>query len=549
MKRYSLSQKTFNIANRGFFFFYIGLFILTFIGGMVAVAVFGELGTEYPMPVGIVILRFAVLLLGFAAVAFAFIALSRFLLKSPLADKLSIRKYNTIIIFICIGLMLAIQLVFMFCLQMNPVTDVSIIDSYAKRIFSENSFDCIDSDFNGHYIVRYQNNLVYLLINTFIYKLTGTTSHLPLTILSTISINIAVLMTVLTSRRVFGERKALFTLALCAFFTPYYTYTAYFYTDSYSIPFVIGTVYTFVVAVQSKTKVKKLLFLLLSGALCFIGFKIKGSVIVLIPALLLYLIIKCGIKRAAKAGAAILLSFCVLFASFTVALKNSGIISEESSERYQFPPTHWVMMGLKDLGAFNEEDSDFSKSLGSKSERQEENLKEIGRRISDMGAIGLAKHLGGKVVWTYMDGTYYIANYLSHYKHRTPLHELVLYDGKLRFPFFAFCFGYQMFLILMTAYSGLHARRKGKAGLTLLFRLAIFGMVIFFMIWETNARYPFNFTPLLMLLATEGTFGQAEKKTLSHQNHRKKSLDIFKSALYNRMYNRKPLKDSDGNKI
>ena len=148
-----------------------------------------------------------------------------------------------------------------------------------------------------------------------------------------------------------------------------------------------------------------------------------------------------------------------------------------------------------------------------------------------------------------MDGTYYIANYLSLYKHRTPLHELVLYDGKLRFPFFAFCFGYQMFLILMTAYSGLHARRKGKAGLTLLFRLAIFGMVIFFMIWETNARYPFNFTPLLMLLATEGTFGQAEKKTLSHQNHRKKSLDIFKSALYNRMYNRKPLKDSDGNKI
>ena len=171
------------------------------------------------------------------------------------------------------------------------------------------------------------------------------------------------------------------------------------------------------------------------------------------------------------------------------------------------------MMGLKDLGAFNEEDSDFSKSLGSKSERQEENLKEIGRRISDMGAVGLAKHLGGKVVWTYMDGTYYIANYLSHYKHRTPLHELVLYDGKLRFPFFAFCFGYQMFLMLMTAYSGLHARRKGKAGLTLLFRIIVFGMVIFFLIWETNARYPFNFTPLLMLLATEGTFGLSERLT------------------------------------
>lgn len=522
MERISLSNKTANLINRAFFVFYIGLFALTLIGGMIAVAVFGELGTEYPMPVPVVILRFAVLILSVAAVAFAFIALSRFLAKSPLADKLSERKTNTRIIFVCVGLMLVIQLVFMFCLQMNPVTDVSIIDSYAQRIVKDNSFSCIDSDFNAHYIVRYQNNLVYLLINTLVYKLTGTTSHLPLTVLSTLSINGAVLMTVLTSRRVFGERKALFTLVLCAFFTPYYTYTAYFYTDSYSIPFVIGTIYTFVVAVQSKMKVKKLLFLLLSGALCFIGFKIKGSVIVLLPALLLYLIIRYGIKRAAKAGAAILLSFCVLFASFTVALKSSGIISEESSQRYQFPATHWMMMGLKDLGAFNEEDSDFSKSLSSKAERQEKNIKEIGKRISDMGALGLAKHLGSKVVWTYMDGTYYIANYLSHYKHRTPVHELVLYDGKLRFPFFAYCFGCQMFLMLMIAYSSLHARRKGKAGLTLLFRIAVFGMVLFFMIWETNARYPFNFTPLYMLLATEGTFGLTERLKKSKEIPQKK---------------------------
>lgn len=511
MEKTSLSQKTANIFNRGFFAFYIFLFTLTLIGGMIAVAVFGELGTEYPMPAAIVVIRFAVLILSFAFILFAFICLSRFLSKPGISDKLSERKTNTKIIFICVGIMLAIQLVFMFCLEMNPVTDVSIIDSYAQRIVKNNSFDCIDSDFNTHYIVRYQNNLVYLIINTLIYKLTGTTSHLPLTVFGTLCINGAVLMTALTSRRVLGEKKALFTLALCALFTPYYTYTAYFYTDSYSIPFVIGTVYAFVAAVQSKTRGKKLLLLLLSGALCFVGFKIKGSVIVLIPALLLYLIIKYGIKRAAKAGAAILLSFCVLFASFTVALKSSGIISEESSRRYQFPATHWVMMGLKDMGAFNEEDSDYSKSLSSKSERREENLKEIGKRISDMGAVGLAGHLGRKAVWTYMDGTYYIANYLSHNKHRTLLHEFVLYDGKFRFAFFAYSFGYQMFLMFMIAYSSLRARRKGKAGLTLLFRIAVFGMVVFFIIWETNARYPFNFTPLYMLLATEGTFGLSER--------------------------------------
>ena len=514
MKRIGLLNKTANIFNRGFFVFYLGLFVMTLFGGMIATAVFGELGTEYPMPVGIVILRFAALILSFLGISAAFVALCRFL-SSDKRENLSERKTNTKLIFGCVGIMLALQLVCAFCLRMEPITDLAAIDSYAQRIVAEDSFDCIETSFNNHYIIRYQNNVFILLFTTLVYKithaLTGSFSHTPMIILSTLAINSAVLMTVLTARRVFGERKALFTIMLCAFFTPYYTFTPYFYTDSFSLPLVIGTVYTFVVAMQSDKRSKKVCFLMLSGAICFTGFEMKGSVIILVPALLIYLLLKYGIKRAAKMCAALLLGFCVLFAGYTVALKSSDIISEEYSERYQFPAAHWVMMGLKDIGGYNFDDIDFSKSLPSKAERQKESLKVIAERIADKGVAGMATHLGKKAVWTYMDGTYYVANYLQNPQQDSPLREVVLYGGKYRFVFFAYSFGYQMFLMAMIAYSGLCARRKGKTDLSTLFRIAIFGMVLFFLIWETNARYPFNFTPLYILLATEGAFGFVEQ--------------------------------------
>ncbi len=528
-KRISPLQKTTNIFNRGFFIFYTFLFTITLFGGIISVAIFGELNTEYPMPVIIVVLRFTALILSFVGIAAAFIALCR-ILSSEKRSRIDARRFNTKIIFGCVGLMLIFQLIAAFCLRMNPITDVASVDSYARRIVTDNSFDCLDTSFNNHYIIRYQNNIFILLFTTLVYKityaLTGSISYTPMIILSTLAINSAVLMTVLTARRVFGERKALFTLMLCAFFAPYYTYTPYFYTDSFSLPLVAGTVYVFTVATQSKKRSRKALLLLISGAICFIGFKMKGSVIILIPALLIYMLLKYGIKRAAKMSAALLLSFCMLFAGFTVAFKNSHIISEESSERYQFPAAHWVMMGVKDFGAFNFDDDDFSKSYPNKTERQEANIKEIGRRVNEMGFFGMAVHLGKKAVWTYMDGTYYVANYLQNPQQRTPLQDFVLYNGKYRFGFFSYSFGYQMFLMAMIAYSGLCARRKGETGMTTLFRIAIFGMVLFFLIWETNSRYPFNFTPLYMLLATEGAFGfvehrkakKAKKYTINTQN-------------------------------
>ena len=502
----SLRDKVTSVFDRCFFIVFIVLFFLIATAGMIVVSIFGEFDTDNPLPYYLVIVRYLLIMLSFFAVGAILLWCCRFLTddQRTVDNK---RGVFTGTVLISVGVIFLIQLVFAFCLRMEPITDIAFVEGYAKEIAGSGSFDCIKSGFNDFYIVEYQNNLMYLLIMTGIYKLTyllsGSFSQTPVIVLNTIALNVSVLLTVLTAKTIFGRRKAILTLILCAMFAPYYSYGAYYYTDSFSIPFVIGSLYCFVVAVKCVSR-KKIILFALSGALCYIGFQIKGSVAVFLIAVLIYLVLQFGIKRAVKFVLPFVLSFVLLFGSFTAVIKASNIIPEELSERYQYPLTHWVMMGVNNVGGYERADSRYTASFPSKEEKIEANKELIHERLREQGFFGHLFHIGNKAVWTWMDGTYYIGYYLDNNVHWTPLHEWIHFDGRYRFIYYAWCGGYQMFLILMMAYTGLTACRRLKTDIMTLLRITVFGLWLFLLIWETNSRYPFNFSPLFMLLAAEG---------------------------------------------
>lgn len=526
----NLYEKTANVFNRCFFGVFAVLSVIIILPGFIVTAFTGEVPTDAPIPIWMGILRYLLVLGAFAGVSALLVVCYNFL-SSKTFDKTDNRRTNTAIIFMGVGLILAIQFVFMYLLRMNPITDVKIVEDYALKIAEENSFECIDSGFRGYYLVKYQNNLAITLILSFLYKvsylLTGEYSQMLILVVNTLAINISILMTVLIARRILGERNALYTLVLCALFAPFYSYTAYYYSDTLSLPFVTGTVYAFVVAVQGDRRIKKLALLILSGMLCFVGFKIKGSVIVFLPAVLIYLVLKNGIKRSLVQATAFVMGFVVLFASFSVYVKSSKIISQESSDRYQYPATHWVMMGLKDLGAYNKEDSDFTASFTTKSEKSENNIDQIINRVSEKGIHGMVYHIGFKSAWTWMDGTYYVGYYLRDYKQHNILHEFILYDGQYRYLYFAVTSGFKLFMLIMMGYSALAAARKKKLDIMTFLRIAIIGIYLFLLMWEANSRYPFNFSPLYLIVATEGV--SEFVKRLSQAKNKK--ADILEDAL------------------
>ncbi|WP_291245584.1 hypothetical protein [Fournierella sp.] len=49
-------------------------------------------------------------------------------------------------------------------------------------------------------------------------------------------------------------------------------------------------------------------------------------------------------------------------------------------------------------------------------------------------------------------------------------------------------------------------------------RVSVFGLMLFLSFWETKARYSFNFTPLLILLATATLWRLARQRRIGRKD-------------------------------
>lgn len=114
-------------------------------------------------------------------------------------------------------------------------------------------------------------------------------------------------------------------------------------------------------------------------------------------------------------------------------------------------------------------------------------------------------HLEQKAVWTWEDGTYYIAHHIENPLYgRNILHEFVLNDGIYHFGYYTYCCGYQLFLIAMMAVSAFGAMFRRRVDEHVVFRGVVFAIFVFLLIWETRSRYLYNFTPAFIILAVDG---------------------------------------------
>lgn len=501
------SNKLSAILNRIFHIAFFVLFGILFIGILLTGYEDEKLGysaTERAF----VITSFIVLLIIFTTV---FILLQKYNNYSKLKSKPRFTdKQVVIFVFSAVGILFILQLFAGYLLQMNPVTDMQYIERYSRDFGATGNFDLIQKDCenNSVYLIRYPNNFALVFLLSAVYRVCnlifGYVPSLVPVLLNAFAINISVLLTVFTARKIFGNRKAMFVLLLCFLFAPFYTYVPYYYTDSLSMPFCISSIYLFVCALKSEKRYKKYVMLAISGALVFLGYKLKGSLIILLAVILIYAVLKLNIKKLVCVALAIIAGFSSIGAIYTATFNSLNIVTEEQSDRYEFPYTHWIMMGLKGLGHYNLKDSNYTDSFESKSEKQDANIKEIKKRLEDFGADGLTEHIFNKAVWTWEDGTYFISHHIEDCKRENILHSFVLDKGENHLYFFVYSNGFQLLLIFLILMSILKGCIKPDVNIFTLFKGIIFAALIFFIIWETRSRYLYNFTPLFMLVAVDG---------------------------------------------
>ena len=68
-------------------------------------------------------------------------------------------------------------------------------------------------------------------------------------------------------------------------------------------------------------------------------------------------------------------------------------------------------------------------------------------------------------------------------------------------PMVYYCQAYLYFVMILVLLGTVGAIRRAVPGPLTLTRVSVFGLMLFLNFWETKARYAFQFTPLLLLLA------------------------------------------------
>lgn len=422
-----------------------------------------------------------------------------------LSDK-SYRRY----IFVIFAVLFAIQLTIGYFLECYAVTDLRYLNRYATSFAENGNFNLVQSDCarGGVYLSRYPNNIAITLLLSGVYRIAYLIfGYVPMFVpvaLNAFAINISMLITVFTAKLIYGKRKSVVVLIISLLFAPYYIYIPYYYTDSLSMPFCIGAIYLFILALQSENRKKKYAFAVFSALSVLVGFKIKGSVVILAAVFVVYAFLKLKFKKAVCICLAFVISFGCAYLAYNSFEKSTGIVTQEQREKNSYPLTHWVMMGLKGHGHYNYPDSRYTSRFPDLASKQEATVNEIKCRIDEMGALGLIKHLIHKSTWTWGDGTYYISHHIQKPARENILHSFVLKDGKHYSIFFAYSCGFQLFLILMICLSALKGIKRINIDSLTILKGVVFVVFIFFLIWETRSRYLFNFTPVFILLAVDG---------------------------------------------
>lgn len=480
---------------------------------------FADLSTKrilYGTKAHLLIYLAAVLLLVFFCVLY-YLSKKDYRLTAP--GKMSNEKKFRIILFTIVGVMLIIELYMGWELRIYRSHDLKHICNNAELFGRTGSFQPLRDKIaagkgDDIYMARYPNNFAIMFFIALIYRawylMFGNIPLYAPVVVNCIMISISVLFTALIAKHLWGRRKAIYVLILLFIFSPLYLYVPTYYTDTTSMPFGIFGLYLFILAIKKdkSERVKKYIMLFCAGAILFIGYKFKGSIGVIFAACIIYALLKCKIKEFA----CIALAFVVGFGSFMMLFKAGynylNLVSEEDVEHYEYPYTHWVMMGLDGLGGYNKQDSIFTAKIDGKKEKQEANIEQIKIRLKKhIKDNTLFEHFANKALWMWTDGTYTIPGHLRTYVQRSWMHDIFLRNGKYYPYYFAYASAYQLLLTFLMMISALKGIIRPKINGAVVLRGIVFALFIFLLIWEGRSRYLFNMTPIFILVAADGLFG------------------------------------------
>ncbi len=299
-------------------------------------------------------------------------------------------------------------------------------------------------------------------------------------------------------------------------FSPWFIIT---YSDSLCFAFPIIAIRLFVLYKQhQKTKGLVLLYALLLGGISCLGLYMKPQVFIVYISIAFFEAIGSLHKKNFN-GLFFLSTSFASFLLFYVLVMNICIpsldleLDKEKSMGWQ----HYFMQGLNEetVGAYSETDIAYSRSFDTRKERNQFNLIEARKRITNMGLFGLIDHINRKEMLNYGYGTFSwgwegafweeIPDW-AYNRSSAFARNFIMPEGKYYIPFQKGMNFLWISALILCSFAGLRSKSIADENslMTHVIILSIIGLTLFELIFESRSRYLFTYSPLFIVLAGIG---------------------------------------------
>ena len=468
----------------------------------------------------------------FVAVIIALFIFFAFKLLDRLKDK-SIK----IITFSLFAVFLICEAFFLLFFSSFPNTDSFRCIDTALSFANGVNLDINEGEIYYGYFTDFSNNNMFIAVLCLyfkILKLLGITNYLLFAkLLNALLIFVALVLTYLSVKLMFGERNAAKVLLVFTLNPTLYLYVQWIYTLTFSLPIMMAILYLGLLIKKETSLVKRAIYSGLIAFLTALGYLIRPTSIFPLIAFAVIFVFKIKFNKAfIKKTTACLLAFLVTFTVSYFPLKSVSNKGYEEVMPYNYPVTHWIMMGLGDWGMLNSSDVYLTESFGeTTAEKQAGNIKEIKKRIEEKSVKDWVKHIVKKTVITFVDGSHDFKLRYTHQESYSPSYKYIV--GKQNYIFMLYCQGFRAFSFgaaLIALFYLIISKKTHKKFMP--FVITLLGGFAFYLIWETKQAYSLPFTPFVLVLSTYGMDKLNENINLSKKLFKKIPASVIFTLVF-----------------
>lgn len=401
--------------------------------------------------------------------------------------------------------MFVLQMVFVMLAKAGIRYDSLKVVDEAIALFSQPGIQ--ETDLEG-YFARYANNYAMTIMTHWfikIFRMIGlirqdfSNAVIVLQFINVLFVDVAFAGCYAFINKYFSKAKAVLFLLYMVFNPLSYVWLPFYYTNTCSMAFAIWGIYllyaVFDLICEKNDKIAKqaeakiVLYTMLAGIIFYFGYKLRATVTIALIAAVIGLYCR-GKRINLKSFILVLLLFSISFGGTKIiygAVEDHYLAFDETDTA--FPLTHWIAMGLNELGdgSFNANDEQRTMSYLTAQEKKDATVSLLKERANELGALGIAKLYMRKLSNTYADGAGGYHSELNISSDYGMLWQIVY--GVHRDPVLLWTQIFYLMSILCSIFAvvSFFQKKLPVEGFVLL--LLLTGSYLFQMIWESATIY------------------------------------------------------------